>query len=199
MLSSPVSQTTTSHLTDRRSPARSSSVNHSFPPVPVEELACALTIFVGAVNRKLPVLEPFGPTVTQSSLMECKRLFARLSADRSPSARSRKTASSTEASLPLAFAALWRQYSSDDLRWSICARVLGFYFLTERTGGKAIERFIELCPHEPETVLLHPAVVEGLAVVPLGPEGKLSEDLFVITVAELAFAHHELPPPGRHP
>ena len=81
--------------------------------------------------------------------------------------------------MPVAFAALWNEYLDDAARDSICARVLGFYYLMERTAGQAIKRWVEFCPEQPEAVALDLVVVHGLANVLLSPEGHLSQALLL--------------------
>ena len=88
-------------------------------------------------------------------------------------------ASAPEAStLSEAFLALWQHYAGDERQASLCARVLGFHLLMERTEGAAVGRWLVPNPDDPETVLLDPAVIEAIALVPLTADGLFSEDLF---------------------
>ncbi len=52
----------------------------------------------------------------------------------------------------------------------------------ERTEGDAVGRWLIPSPSDPGTVLLHPAVIEAVASVPLLREGRLPEELFIQTV-----------------
>jgi len=63
---------------------------------------------------------------------------------------------------------------------------LGFYYLAERTEGAVIQHRSRSCPETPETVLLHPALVQAIATAPLSDHGLLSESSFLETVEELA-------------
>ena len=99
-----------------------------------------------------------------------------------------KTAELRGSTLSEAFLTLWQHYSNDERQASICARVLGFYLLTERTEGAVLRPWAVPNPTDPETVLLHPALIEGLAAVPLLADGQLPEDLFLEIVASLAFS-----------
>lgn len=100
----------------------------------------------------------------------------------------RRGTSPWESTLDHAFKALWCHYRGDPRQSSICARILGFYYLAERTEGAVIQVWSRSCPETPETVLLHRALVEAIATAPLSDHGLLSEISFLETVEELATA-----------
>jgi hypothetical protein len=160
--------------------ARHKSIsNYDFSPVRTDNLAYALTVFVSAANGKLRSRVASCSALRQSSILECERLFLILSSGPRRRAMDRRSSAYRESTLPVAFAAVWNEYLDDVSRDSICARVLGFYYLMERTAGKAMVRWIEACPAQPEAVALDLVVVHGLANVPLSSEGHLSQALLL--------------------
>jgi hypothetical protein len=147
----------------------------NFPPVGSEELGFALSFFVAAANRKLASHLYRNPKVHRAPLTECELLFLQLTTFRPPVRSHGQLPSTSDVTLPVAFAALWHHYRGMSVRHSVCARVLGFYFLMEETAGGAVAEWIEICPSNPESILLSPAVVEGLAAVGLDETGAFSE------------------------
>lgn len=162
-------------------PAPSSTQgSESLSPVPADELGFALSIFVAAANRTLAASHSQQPELPEAQQTDCERLYADLLVHSPAAVASRLLP--YQASLRTAFAALWREYSAHELRDSICARVMCFYFLMERTQGKVVQRWITQCPERPEEVLLAPAVVEGLALVPLQLRAGLVEASFLTAI-----------------
>jgi hypothetical protein len=160
-----------------------------WPPVDPDELAYALTIFVGAANRTLQ----FSVSIDDESQKKCRCLFEALMMDNDPVTIFAKPIDETQRSLPAAFGILWNNYETDHLQSSICARGLGFYLLMERTEGRFLATYVELCPESPETVLLDLAVVRGLASVSLLPEGHLPEFAFMDEIKIHAASECALP------
>jgi hypothetical protein len=153
--------------------------NYNFSPVRTDDLAYALTIFVSAANGKLRPRVAGRSALRQSSILDCECLFLTLSSGPRRRAADRRSSAQRETTLPVAFAALWNEYLNEPSRDSICARVLGFYYLMERTRGRMVKGWVEACPDQPETVALDLIVVHGLANVPLSPEGHLSQSLLL--------------------
>lgn len=136
--------------------------SYSFVPIPPEEMGFALSLFVAAANGQIAIdayvrssrnsperdqiFRSFGAPVTTSVQVEHLR------------------------TLEATFSCLWRHYQGDDRQTSICARVLSFYCLMERTKGLIMARWVTMCPESPEAVLLHPAVIEVLACISLGED-----------------------------
>lgn len=135
-----------------------------------------MALFVAAGTRKvLPKRIP-STEIERLSRREAGRVFVTLVPSRpvpflSPSGSEGST-------LGEAFLAVWQHYAEDDRQASICARVLGFHLLMERTEGAAVGQWLVQSPDEPGMVLLHSAVVEAIASVPLTSEGRFSEDIF---------------------
>ncbi len=152
-----------------------------FGPVPADEIAFAMSLFLAAAQRKiLPNKRP--RTETELSIgQQAQHVFVSLVP--SQPVGFPKAAEFKGSSLSEAFLTMWQQYAGDDRQASICARVLGFHLLMERTEGAAVERWLTFSRGDPETVLLHPAVIEAVASVPLLREGRLPEELFIQTVA----------------
>jgi hypothetical protein len=151
----------------------STAAKFDFSPVDSEELGYALSLFVAVANRQVPQDSHRCIKTHRSSLVECEQLYLQLS--RPHLAYTGEVPASSETTLPVAFAALWHHYEGKSIRHSVCARVLGFYFLTEETAGAVIAEWIALCPDQPQSVLLDPSVVEGLSTVQLGEAGDFSQ------------------------
>ena len=83
------------------------------------------------------------------------------------------------------FKALWNHYGLHNHQRSICARVLGFYLLMEQTRGAALADWIEACPERPQSVMLHPVVLEALAIVPIDASGLFTPMLLISTIGAL--------------
>ena len=156
---------------------------YDFSPVRTDDLAYALTVFVAAANRKLHSDPHRSQMASRHPLGECERLFQTLSSEDHPEPVPPNRRDNSEMTLRAAFAALWNNYRSEQSRDSICARVLGFYYLMERTAGQVIQPWFELCPERPDTVSVDMVVVESLAKVPLTANGHLSRTMLLKVLA----------------
>lgn len=166
-------------------PARPDGASN-MKPVEPEEIAFALTIFVAAATRRLVSDESQLVHLSAASLEECRGLFASLSMlEPVPAAQVAGSIDRGATSLEVAFLSLWQQYEGSLLRHSVCARVLGFYFLMERTAGSGIGRFTEQCPEQPETVMLKAEVVRAIAGIELNSFGQLSETLLYEVIEDM--------------
>jgi hypothetical protein len=157
-----------------------------YPPVPSDEIAFAMTLFVGAANGQSL---PSGKLQPVTEARECEELFLALSFGTGVMPDPMRRAALLESSLFRAFCSLWQEYASDRSRRSICARVLGFCFLMERSRGKILQfRPAAPSPGKPDhdLVTLHPAVVEALSCVRLEPNGMLTESAFLEQLARTA-------------
>ncbi len=118
---------------------------------------------------------------------ECRDLFLTLYC--AAASTEAESEAPQEGSLYTAFRTLWEQYEGDELQSPICARVLAFYFLMERTRGTVVEEWLRPCTETPEAVFLDDAIVAAIASVSLGESGVLQEDDFLMTVRALARVH----------
>ena len=162
-----------------------------FNPVRAEEMAFAISIFVSAANGQI---FPSAPPDVQASLRErrsCQRFVSFLAAEDAECGSLWKAATSQETPLFRAIFAVWEHDREDSGRLSIVARVLAFYSLMERTEGAVLERWCDRNPEGEETVLLHPAVIEAIAGIPLGSRGQLHANDFVQAVEAAAETHLE--------
>lgn len=147
-----------------------------FAPVTGDEMAFAMSLFVGAANGELA--QPQTDTISAQSSGERDRLLRTLSRGTSGMLQS-GAGQPYLSSLEEAFRGVWSHYEGDERQASVCARVLGFYYLMEESGGAVIERWVSACEGSEEVVVLHPAVVETLAAVPLSALGGLTKGRFV--------------------
>jgi hypothetical protein len=146
-----------------------------FDPIPPDEMGFAMALFANAANGRLS-LPGLGSSPTGSNQM-CERLFMRLiCSDDLAAATPKPAVIEDDLSLYAVFRMLWDRYEGDARQVSVCARVLAFHFLMERTAGGAHTEWLKPCPSEPEAVVLDPAVVEALAGICLLKDGLLREE-----------------------
>jgi hypothetical protein len=212
----------------------------TFPLIATEEVAFAMSLFVGAANFHIrPRLSALTPGQRQQD-RQCLKAFRELTKwNQSPAARKspqpspslhpqtslaadahvgsftdraagaagptvvpvamRVTPHSTshQSTVNQAFTVVWQHYQGDARQRSICARVLGFYYLMQQTDGKAVERWFPPAASAlagqtrqigEETIVLNPVVVQALAIAPLAAGGILTQELFDRTVESLVAA-----------
>ena len=157
-----------------------------YAEVPAEEVAFAMTLFVSAANG-----QSSGPSKPARVAQGCEELFLALSFGvRNPPDSMRREAL-LESSLFRAFCTVWTEYADDPRRVSLCARVLGFYFLMERSRGTILE-FWEAPKSSEALVVLHPAVISTVAGVALNENGMLSESAFLERLSRVAEDYPDL-------
>ena len=120
----------------------------------------------------------------------CEHLYRTLYADVGSLAAPAHAQSGSETSLYNAFSTLFHYYEGDPLQAAVCARVMAFYFLMERSAGAVLAAWTQAHPGISQFVDLHPAVIEAIASVRLRGSVLLSERVFVDTVAKLAATPH---------
>jgi hypothetical protein len=153
--------------------------------IDVQEMAYALSFFVGAATNRLSSGSGSEPTVNELSDNRAAMIYDAIVMGQS-SPRDSELHRSNQTILQVAFARLWSHYEESSAQESICARVLGFYCLMERTGGRVLARWTSEYPTNPEGTILHPAVVEALALFPLGDQGRLQEVDYLALIVEVA-------------
>ncbi len=122
----------------------------------------------------------------------CSWLYQTLCADVEPSFSEESSRANQETTLESAFRVLCSHYEGDPLQASICARVLAFYFLMERTAGAAVAAWVHSVPDAPQLVALHPAVVEAIAKIRIRGT-VLSDRSFEQVLTEAAAGKHPQP------
>ena len=159
--------------------------------IDVQEMAYALSFFVGAATNRLSFGSGSEPTVNELSDNRAAMIYDAIVIGQS-SPRDPELHRSNQTTLQVAFARLWSHYEESSAQESICARVLGFYCLMERTGGRALARWTSEDPTNPEGTILHPAVVEALALLPIGNQGRLQEEDYLASIVEIAQQRSQL-------
>lgn len=162
------------------------TVHPDLPPVAPEEIAFALALFVGIVHGQLvpPARDPLSAD-EEAELLEFQRILAPVCAAAQPPIP-RPDAIAYETSLGRVLLVVWQLHRGHTHQASICARVLNFYLLTERTAGTALSRWIMPCTDDPKLVVLHPALIEALATIPLSDDGLLPEATFLDSIEAIA-------------
>jgi hypothetical protein len=87
-----------------------------------------------------------------------------------------------ESTLHATFCVVWDQFEGDSCQRAVCARVLAFHLLMERTRGRMVEQWLTPSPESPETVVLDNAIVAAVGTAPLTEDGTLLEGPFVSAV-----------------
>jgi hypothetical protein len=154
----------------------------TFPAIPAEEIAVAMTLFVNAASLQIPAAR-IDPLPLPD--WECAGFFRSIAADMKVALAMHRNDPRAESSLDFAFKMLWRHYDGDDRQRSICARILGFHSLMVRTDGALVQPWLQACPDAPEAVVLHPVVVEAVATTPLSANGVMSQVYFLQTLTVL--------------
>lgn len=160
-----------------------------FPPVPEDEMAFAMSYFMGAADQKFGDTQSADPQRLELD-RSCERLFAQLYASSLPTslnlqatARHRVRA---EMSLVNTFKVVCVHYQGNEHLVSICARVLGFYLLMEQTAGEAVAEWTAEDPSHKRYVTLSHEVVEALASFPLGGSVRISPLAFISWVRQVS-------------
>jgi hypothetical protein len=153
---------------------KTQSSHLEFVSIPPDEMGYAMALFVSAADRRLSSnLSEASPA---SPNRRCERMFMRLLCSDDLAAHTRKPAViEDDLSLYAAFRKLWEQYEGNDCQASVCARVLAFHFLVERTGGGAAA-WLPPHPDGQKAALLDPVVVEALARIFLLKNGLLTQN-----------------------
>ena len=146
--------------------------HNAYPPVSTGEIAFAIAIFVNAANRSISLVTS---SLSPRSLRACDQAFLNLVPRRSAQVQN---GTSHEASLYEAFKVLWEQFEGDTHQTAVCARILAFHFLMERTSGSVVAEWLKEHPETPETVVLDDAIVSAIAGVSLALDGSLLESEF---------------------
>lgn len=147
------------------------------------EMAFAMEIFMGAANGCIAVMKSGAEAGSAESgaLLRCLSLGM-------PTAVPRAADQSAASDLTSAFYVLWKHYSGDVRQRSICARVVGFYYLMIASRGAAVARWAKPFAGQEQMVTLESCVVAVLGQVQLTAEGRLPFAAYLQMVAELASA-----------
>ena len=150
-----------------------------FPAVSAEELAFAMAVFVNAGIGFISSRLQTPPTADSEWARD------QIYLDLLPQSQTNhEAASSGETSLHQAFSVVWEQFEGHQKQGAVCARLLAFHFLMERTRGRAVENWLRPSPESPATVILDNAVVAAVGCAPLGGDGRLSENALALAVRQ---------------
>ena len=149
--------------TVRRGAGSALDISSRFAPVAADELAFAMAVFVSSANGQNPFRHTASPPLERSSARKCRKAFATLSAHQADPNSADRPEVAHETTLEAAFLQLWQHYHGDKRQTSICARVLGFYYIMEQTSGAAMDRWVLPCAENPDVVMLQGPVVQAIA------------------------------------
>ncbi len=156
-------------------------------PVDVDEMSFALGLFVNAANRKMACRAVTHIDFSQEHRDECDALFLGLCGEQSSFPALGPKRRGEETSLHEAFRVLCENYDKQRDKTSICARVLAFYFLMERSAGAVLSGWVKPCPETPNEVILNPAIIHAISCVRLNGSVLLHESRFLELVERMAF------------
>lgn len=126
-----------------------------------KEMAFALAVFVAA---------------SEYSLLSAAQLYAALVRKEVSGPGPNPTRESPR--LFPVFRALWAQFAGDPKQVAICARVVGFHLMMERTAGTAIDGWCVEEDGNQSRIALHSAVVQAIGRVPLSQRIAFPDKLF---------------------
>ena len=171
-----------------------------FAKVSFGEIAFATALFLAAAEGSLAGC---AASLTEEQEEDCRRLF--LTLVRQPAGLNREMEENGQAAakqqdgargpgLYTVFRSLWNHLIVHQQRSAICARVLAFHLLMERTWGGAIDGWTTALEGEEELVELHPAVVHAIGQVALLPNRALREVEFREQIFRCHHYHNEREP-----
>ena len=166
-----------------------------FPAVVTEEIAFAMTLFMGAANGQAPPVPQSAGNMAQQqrvNRLRGQQFFLELSLGMQELMDQARCDAALNSSLCRAMLAVWDQYEGDPQQASICARVLGFCYLMEETRGELVQG-LTTAEAEPDEVTLHPAVIETVAKSPLTQSGTLTRQEFASTLKEVLAQRTDAP------
>ncbi|MGI4830640.1 MAG: hypothetical protein ACRYFU_20960 [Janthinobacterium lividum] len=158
-----------------------------FPAVPTQEIAFAMAVFLNAGNGTVSSRLQSPPTASAEKARD--QIYLDLLPQVPAQAQAPKP---EESSLHKAFSVVWEQFEGHHQQGAVCARLLAFHFLMERTRGQVVADWLRPCPDNPATVILDDAVVAALGTAPLRADGRLLEAEFISAV----IAHFQQRGPG---
>ena len=159
-------------------------IQHSFPGVSSHEMAFAMSLFVGAGNGKISPHRRTDSQADRNDELQAHRRFVTWSSH-TEVANAGQLQMNAPVSLFRAFLVVWQHYCLEECQQSICARLIGFYYMMERTRGEVLAAWTRESPADPESIILHPAVVETIASIELTDAGCFSEALLLTRIASL--------------
>ncbi len=149
-----------------------------------------MTLFVSAANGQST---PTNLPSSSPDALTCEQTFLALSFGTTAEPDPVRRAALLESTIYRAFRAVWYQYRTDPQRLSLCARVLAFCFLMERSRGEILQLW-EGPESESDLLSLHPAVVDALASVTMEDNGMLSKSVFLEHLRTVAERYPDLKP-----
>ena len=148
--------------------------SNRFATVSFDKIAFAAACFVAAAEGQL---SGGSSGLTRDQGIFCRRIYTGL-VEAEESSHASQTGAEGKRQLYDVFRCLWEHNLDQAQHSAICARVLAFHLLMERTEGAAIDGWTTVLEREEALVALHPAVVHAIGQVNLWPDRALSERVF---------------------
>lgn len=146
----------------------------------------ALSLFVNAANCNIAPRSGSESAFSQDDRDTCNELYLALCGEPGTFPQLGRKRTEGESTLPEAFRVLCEHYEDYGLQASICARVLAFHFLMERSAGAVLAGWVQPCREAPNLVILAPAVIHAIANVKLNASVLLRESQFLQLVEKMA-------------
>jgi hypothetical protein len=142
--------------------------------VSFDEIAFATACFLAAAEGQMAGCSS---GLSKSQGIHCRRVYTGLLKAEEGSYPS-KAEYQAKRQLYDVFRSLWEHHIDQTQHSAICARVLAFHLLMERTAGAAIQGWTMALDGDESQLALHPAVVHAIGQVLLRPDHALSERVF---------------------
>ncbi len=146
----------------------------------------ALSLFVSAANRNVAPQSASDSDFRQEDRDVCDDLYLVLCGEPGTFPQLGRPRLDGETTLREAFRVLCEHYGGFGLQASICARVLAFYFLMERSAGAVLTGWVQPSPESPNLVILPAAVIHAIAEVKLNGSVLLRDSQFLDSVEQMA-------------
>ena len=166
-----------------KSRRRNSSV---VPAVDPEEMAFALQLFQAGLRVKLPMESPEKKGIEFGDVEIARMMLAALPQPiREEFIVRDSRVAPRDTNLHRAMFAVLNHYKDHKDREAISNRVMAFYFLVNKGGMEPFRKWTK--PGDiPEATMMHPAVVEAMAVTPMPMQAVFGKETFFETVERIA-------------
>lgn len=154
---------------------------HTIPPVSSGEMAFALDLFVSVVTQRFVPGTPGSSEDAdpQPEERHCEALYDQFHGAISAFPPARQVPRPGELTLRTAFRRICVFFADHADQFALCARVLAFYLLSERTAGAFLQGLSQPNASDPRFLMLDARVISAMASIPLSSSLSISADGFL--------------------
>jgi hypothetical protein len=161
-----------------------------FEPVPSvnpDEMVFAIQIFQAGLRLRMPVANPESKGIELGSPETAQTMLDSLPKPvRDQFVVREGRIAPKDNALHRGVGAVLSHYADHPERQAIFQRTMGFYFLVNDIGRGGFQRWEKPSEEDPEVTTLHPAILEAVAVAPVGKYGKFEENEFFAVVEQIS-------------